>query len=222
MRVRSDRLAGGPGAFARRDRASVGPEPDRRDFRQGDRRVRAPCCRACRSRITSPVLLQPLTGDDERDRVIPVPAPRRRHLHREVRAPGLQDRRQGRHPGHGRLQRERQHAAGRVDCAGDRDGHRREPDRRHEADRHEADLHDRDAAEHSVGARPVGHPAADGRHRDGPREHRRQHVGPAVQLRVARRATRPTTSGRSTASTSPTCRRPARRRATTTSTRSRK
>ena len=45
----------------------------------------------------------------------------------------------------------------------------------------------RAAAEHPVGARPVGHPAADGRHRHGPREHRRQHVGPAVQLRVARR-----------------------------------
>ena len=56
--------------------------------------------------------------------------------------------------------------------------------------------------QHSVGARSVGHPAADRGHRHGPREHRRQHVGPAVQLRVARRATRPTTSGRSTASTS--------------------
>ena len=45
----------------------------------------------------------------------------------------------------------------------------------------------RAAAEHPVGARSVGHPAADRGHRDGPREHRRQHVGPAVQLRVARR-----------------------------------
>ena len=52
---------------------------------------------------------------------------------------------------------------------------------------HEADVHQRAAAEHPVGARPVGHPPADGRHRHGPREHRRQHVGPAVQLRVARR-----------------------------------
>ena len=54
-------------------------------------------------------------------------------------------------------------------------------------DRHEADLHGRAAAEHPVGARPVGHPPADGRHRHGPREHRRQHVGPAVELHLARR-----------------------------------
>ena len=41
--------------------------------------------------------------------------------------------------------------------------------------------------QHPVGARSVGHPAADGGHRHGPREHRRQHVGPAVQLHLARR-----------------------------------
>ena len=110
----------------------------------------------------------------------------------------------------------------RVVGAGNRDGHGREPDRRHQADRHQADLHARAAAEHPVGARSVGHPPADGGHRHGPREHRRQHVGPAVQLRLARRATRPTPSGRSTASTSPTWPRPARRRPTTTSTRSRR
>ena len=62
-----------------------------------------------------------------------------------------------------------------------------EPDRRHQGNRDQADVHQRAAAEHSVGARPVGHPPADGRHRDGPREHRRQHVRSAVQLRVARR-----------------------------------
>ena len=60
-------------------------------------------------------------------------------------------------------------------------------DRRHQADGHEANLHARSAAEHPIGARSVGHPAADRRHRDGPREHRRQHVGPAVELRLARR-----------------------------------
>ena len=80
-----------------------------------------------------------------------------------------------------------EHAARRVGGAGNGHGHGREPDRRHQADRHEADVHARAAAEHSVGARSVGHPAADGGHRHGPREHRRQHVGPAVQLRVARR-----------------------------------
>ena len=54
----------------------------------------------------------------------------------------------------------------------------------------------------------MGHPAADSGHRDGSRERRRQHVGPAVNY-VSRGGMPSTTSGRSTASTSPTWRPPA-------------
>ena len=78
------------------------------------------------------------------------------------------------------------------------------------------------AAEPAVGARPLGHARDDARHHDGPRQRRRQPVRPAVRLHLARRRAPATTSGRSTASTSPTCRRPARRRSTTTSTCSRR
>ena len=42
-------------------------------------------------------------------------------------------------------------------------------------------------AEHPVGARPVGHARAHTRHHHGPRQRRRQPVGPAVGLHLARR-----------------------------------
>ena len=45
----------------------------------------------------------------------------------------------------------------------------------------------RDAAEPAVGARSVGDARARARHHDGPRQRRRHAVGPAVQLRLARR-----------------------------------
>ena len=137
--------------------------------------------------LTGPMLLQPLVAVTQRNRHLSVPAPRNRRLHRQVRAGRLQDGRQRGHPRHRRLQRPGQRAAGHLHRAGDHHGHGPEPDRRHQGNRHEADVHQRAAAEHPVGPRPVGHPPADGRHRHGPREHRRQHVGPAVQLRVARR-----------------------------------
>ena len=71
--------------------------------------------------------------------------------------------------------------------AGDGDGHRR--DAAGGPARHEQDdaLHAGSAAEHPVGARPVGHHRAVGRRGDGPPERRRQPVGPAVELRRARR-----------------------------------
>ena len=63
--------------------------------------------------LTAPSLLQPLVGRDQRHRHLSVSAPRHRHLHREVRAHGLQDGRQRRRPGDRRLQRPDQRAAGR-------------------------------------------------------------------------------------------------------------
>ena len=73
-----------------------------------------------------------------------------------------------------------------VDRAGNRDGHRRQPARRHARDRHVLDVRPRDDAEHSVGARPLGHARAHARHLHGPRQRRRQPVGPAVGLHLAR------------------------------------
>ena len=60
------------------------------------------------------------------------------------------------------------------------------------------------------------------RHHHGPRQRRRQPVGPAGRLHLARRHRPATTSGLSTASMSPTCRPPDCPRCTTTSTCSRR
>ena len=129
MRVRSIALLAALALVVGASSAWAQSQTARFSARSPTRRAR--CCPASRSLL--PARPAPAeVGHHQRNRLIPVPPAQRRHLYGEVRAPGIQDHRQGRHPGHRRLQRERQHAAGRLDGAGDRDGHGREPDRRHE------------------------------------------------------------------------------------------
>ena len=90
---------------------------------------------------------------------------------------------------HDRLHRERQPRSGSRRCEETVTVERRAPI----VDTRSDDARDvrsrRSPAGHAFGARPVGHAAAHAGHRDGPREHRRQPVGPAVGLHLARRHT---------------------------------
>ncbi len=160
--------------------------------------------------------------DHERNGHLSVPASADRHVRSEVRADRLQDGGQPGHLRHRRLQRAGQRAAGRLDRAGDDHRHRREPDRRHEEHRDEADVHQRAAPDASRrratrGSSSSRRPASPWTARTSAATCR---ASSPTTCRAA--ATRSTTSGRSTASTSPTWRRPARRPPTSTSTRSRK
>ena len=172
--------------------------------------------------LTGPVSAAAADGGHERDGHVSVPAAVDRHLHGEVRAGRLQD---GRQPGHlrdRRLQRAGQRAARHLDGAGNDHGHRREPDRRHAGTPARSRRSPtsccrasrRRATRGSSSSRP---PASPWTARTSAATCR---ASSPTTCRAA--ATRPTTSGRSTASTSPTWRPPARRRATTTSTRSRR
>ena len=110
----------------------VGPEPDGRDLRKGDGRVGRGAARRPVT-VTGPVLLQPLTAMTSETGSFQFPRLSVGTYTVQFELPGIQDRRQGRHRRDGRFQREREHGAGGFHCAGNRDGHGREPDCRHEA-----------------------------------------------------------------------------------------
>ncbi len=172
--------------------------------------------------LTGPVLLQPLTAITSETGTFQFPRLDVGTYTVKFELRRLQDGRQRGHPGHGRLQRAGQRAAGRLDRAGDRS---RSPARaRSSTPRTPAPSRRSPTSCCRASRRRATRGSSSSRRPASPWTARTSaatcRASSPTTCRAA--ATRPTTSGRSTASTSPTWRRPARRRATTTSTRSRK